>query len=74
MQTISTRQFLDNFPKLSHAGETLVVTSHGKRIGTYIPDNAPPPEVDFMARLKTYCTGPSPITGAELLKGERHRR
>lgn len=73
MKTLSTRQFLNDFPKLAHTGEPIVVTAFGKRIGTYTPDNAPPPEVDFMARLKTYCTGPAPITGAELLKAGKKR-
>ena len=71
MKTVGTREFTRHFTALRHVA--CVVKDRGKAVGTWTPSPKAPPPVDIMARLKTYCSGPLPFTGAEILKKGKKR-
>jgi hypothetical protein len=71
MKTLTIRRFTREFPKVLH--EPLTVTRRGQMVGTWTPAQKKAPAIDLMKRLKSYCSGPLPFTGAELIREGRRR-
>ncbi len=71
MRTLSTRRFTREFWKLR--GEELAVTDRGRVVGTWTPASEKPQPIDYLKRVKSYCSAPLPFTGAELLRRGKKR-
>ncbi len=71
MRTLTTRRFTRQFGKVRH--EPLTITDRGRVVGTWTPAEKEIEPLDVMRRLKSYCSGPLPFTGAQLIKEGRKR-
>jgi hypothetical protein len=71
VRALSTRQFTRDFPKIR--SEPLMVTDRGRVLGTWTPAQGKPKPVDFLKRVKEYCTAPLSFTFAQLLKEGKKR-
>jgi hypothetical protein len=71
MRALSTGRFTREFSKLRR--ERLMATDRGRVVGSWTPADRKPKPLDYLERVKGYCSGPLPFTGTELLKEGKKR-
>ncbi len=71
MRTLTARSLIRNFSKVR--GEELEVTLRGKVLGTWKPAAKKNQPVDYLKRVKGYCSAPLPFTFAEILREGKKR-
>jgi hypothetical protein len=72
MQAVNIRTFTRGFPKLRYEPVT-VTDRYGRAVGTWTPSPKQPKPVNFEKRVREYCAGKLPFTGADLVRDGRKR-